>query len=388
MQLAQFDRKNFLLKSGSLLTVPLLKYCTDARLAGRSGNDPLQNAELAGYTEPALKAINFGITAPNAHNTQAWKFKLLNPEEFLLYVDESRLLPVTDIPARQIHISQGTFLEVMRIGAEGIGYKSEIRLFPEGQYSSAEIGKKPVAHVKLKKQDAITGPLFQAIKSRATNRTKYHGDLITVPDTESILKLAAPAYSSIRFILAEKMRPYFELLCDSMNLESRNFKLADESRLWFRFSDSEIQDKRDGIGLPGKGITGFTRWMAETFFVSADPKKFHDPDGTNLFLSRYKENVETSRGIVYWQTSANTMKDWVQTGFDYARFQLAITSLGYVMHPMSQLLQEYPEMNDLQKKFNQLTGVNAPAKIQMIVRLGRSDYQYLSPRRSAKSMLI
>ena len=149
----QISRKKFLLQTGAVLTVPMfLKYCASteySRLSGRSGNDPLENANLENYQEPILKAINTGITAPNAHNTQAWKFKILNPMEMILYVDEKRILPETDPPTRQIHISQGTFLELLKIGAKQIGYDTEIKLLPEGDYKIEETGKKSVAQVKL-----------------------------------------------------------------------------------------------------------------------------------------------------------------------------------------------------------------------------------------------
>jgi hypothetical protein len=79
------------------------------RLTGKS-DDPIGNAEAKGFEYPILKAISTGITAPNPHNVQPWKVKIINPTEMLLFVDEKRLLPVTDPPTRQIHIGQGTFL--------------------------------------------------------------------------------------------------------------------------------------------------------------------------------------------------------------------------------------------------------------------------------------
>ena len=149
----KLSRKNFLVRSGIILTVPaFLEYCassSDARLAGKSGDDPLENANSEKYEEPILKAINVGITAPNPHNTQPWKFKILNSTEMHLYVDEKRILSITDVPSRQIHIGQGTFLELLKIGAKQIGYDTEIKLLPDGDYKLEEIGKKPVAKIKL-----------------------------------------------------------------------------------------------------------------------------------------------------------------------------------------------------------------------------------------------
>ena len=49
---------------------------------------------------PIDKAIAFGCNAPNPHNTQAWKFRNTSELETVFYVDEERLLPVTDPSAR------------------------------------------------------------------------------------------------------------------------------------------------------------------------------------------------------------------------------------------------------------------------------------------------
>ena len=130
------SRKKFLINSGIVLTVPLfLKYCATTeypRLTGKSGVDPVENANAEGIVDPILRAINVGITAPNPHNTQAWKFKITSPAEMTLFVDEKRILPITDPPARQIHIGQGCFLELLKIGAKQIGYDADIKILAEG----------------------------------------------------------------------------------------------------------------------------------------------------------------------------------------------------------------------------------------------------------------
>ena len=71
----------------------------------------LDSAEPQGI----LKLISYALLAPNSHNIQPWLLKLTGENSFDLYVDQTRLLPKTDPPSRQIHISQGTFLEYLKI---------------------------------------------------------------------------------------------------------------------------------------------------------------------------------------------------------------------------------------------------------------------------------
>src|SRR6266496_1721233 len=83
---------------------------------------------------PILQAITYGIHAPNPHNTQAWKFELTSDTEALLYIDERRLLPVTDPPARQIHIGAGCCIETLAIGMSGRGYETDVEYLPQGAH--------------------------------------------------------------------------------------------------------------------------------------------------------------------------------------------------------------------------------------------------------------
>ena len=83
--------------------------------------------------------MSYAILAANPHNTQPWIVDLTGPGNLDLYVDQQRLLPETDPPARQIHISQGTFLENLKLAARQYGYRTEIKYFPKGEYGNAVI---------------------------------------------------------------------------------------------------------------------------------------------------------------------------------------------------------------------------------------------------------
>jgi len=57
------------------------------------------------------------------------------------------------------------------------------------------------------------------------------------------------------------------------------------------------------------------------------------------------------------------------------------------MHPVSQLLQEYDELNELRADLSQLTGVHAPRTIQMLFRLGYAQQTAPSPRRRVEEFI-
>src|SRR5215831_11538157 len=93
---------------GAMLAVPGL-VCAGRRatnLALKPWSGP-----PAGERDVRVRALSYAVLAPNAHNTQPWSIALQGTDELSLYVDRSRLLPETDPPFRQTHVSQGTFLE-------------------------------------------------------------------------------------------------------------------------------------------------------------------------------------------------------------------------------------------------------------------------------------
>jgi len=53
-----------------------------------------------------------------------------------------------------------------------------------------------------------------------------------------------------------------------------------------------------------------------------------------------------------------------------------------VLHHYSKILQEYPEMKELQEEFNKLAEIRGEEKTQMAVRVGKADPVYYPYRRS------
>ena len=72
----------------------------------------------------------------------------------------------------------------------------------------------------------------------------------------------------------------------------------------------------------------------------------------------------------------------------YARFDIAIAKLGIVTHPYNQVIQEYSEMEELQKDFKALLKVKGGEKTQMIVRVGRAKISYKSWRKDVEDYIM
>jgi hypothetical protein len=97
-------------------------------------------------------------------------------------------------------------------------------------------------------------------------------------------------------------------------------------------------------------------------------------------------SVHSTRAPLTLTTPANTMRDWIATGRAFMRARLAAAQLGLRFHPVSQVVQGYRQMDQLPTEMNTLTGMAEPAKLQMLVRVGRTSQPGLSPRRDLSAI--
>jgi hypothetical protein len=339
---------------------------------------------------PIDKAIALGSNAPSPHNTQPWKLRRISDLEAVLYVDESRLLPVTDPPARQIHIGLGTFIETLSVGASAMGFDTAVGGFPEGTYGLEEIGRKPVARISLARgHKADKDELADYIYARQTNRRPSEGGE-PVSD-EQFAELADSVrdheVEAIGINDRARMEPLLAIFDRAMTIEVETPHLYEETRIWMRFNEHERAEKRDGLSMPQAGIVGPSLPLVEWFLKHGDPDRWNSKASKNPYLKRFRKGLSTAQGLFMLKTSTNTQEDWIEAGRAYVRASLTAQSLGLQMHPYSQVLQEYPEMRDLQREFNDLMGVAGDEKIQMAVRLGTGPAAYYTYRREEKSLV-
>jgi hypothetical protein len=355
---------------------------------GRSSEpaDPIAAARAAGLSRPILVAIAVGITAPNPHNTQPWRFRVQDDLAMALYIDPERLLPATDPPSRQIHIGHGTLLEHLDLGAREMGYAAGIVPFPEGELDAGRIGARPVARVTLvAARDVTRDPLYAAIPHRITNRAIY--DALPVSEAECDRLLGSAGLRAVRpGCTADPARlgELGDLLIRAFEIETNTPRTHEETGRWFRFGD-EVARSGDGLSLAGNGVAGVRRWAAEKFVLSR--KTWHSERTRTTAVEAFRDQVRSSRALVWLTTATNTPRDWLDAGRDYARLNLAATASGLAIHPMSQALQEYPEMQQVRTAVHAALGARPGETVQMLARLGHSAYRYRSPRRAVTSML-
>jgi nitroreductase len=339
---------------------------------------------------PLLKAISYGILAPNPHNTQAWRFRPLSDSAALLCIDERRLLPETDPPGRQIHIGAGCCIETLAIGMSTHGYATEVEYLPEGSHGLEEYGRKPVARVVLIPDGASTPDrLADFIPLRQTNRKPYQGPFLTPDELARIRSEAADDSSQLIIITRrEEMGPLLDIFYRAWEIEATTPRLYEETRIWFRFDERQRRAHRDGLSVPQLGVDGLKRRLIEFALRNGNPKQWFSPRSIRSSLKSYRGGIDSAKGVVLLKTKSNEQVAWLRAGRAFARLGLVLTRLGLTSHPYSQVLEEFPEMAGLQAEFNKLVGVREPEKVQMAIRVGRAERAYPAPRRDPRDFVV
>ncbi len=327
-------------------------------------------------TDTLLRLISYAMQAPNSHNVQPWTIQIKGENRFDLFVDQERLLPFTDPPARQIHISQGTFIEYLRIAASAMGYKLEVDLFPLGEYSNQVIEDKPVASVRLIQDESIQeDPFYPWLLERQSNKRIYEDKPIPAKHLVEMESLAVPRGVTIRHTSQkELLTPLSDILGRAMAIEVTDLDRNKETVDIFRFSEEEALKHRDGFSLANNGVTGFKRFMAEAFFLGTREEAYavdsaFSKEGTKMTYEQAKSAVAYG----WIESESNSRVDQFKVGELYSGINLLTARQGVSMHPMSQVLQEYDDMKDLQKEFLELLDVKPGSTVQMLFRMGYAE---------------
>jgi len=337
----------------------------------------------AGETDPRRKALAWAILAPNPHNMQPWLADLRRPGEIGLYVDRSRMLPVTDPFNRQIVIGCGAFLELLRMALAEQGLTATVIPFPDGEPWPVLDGR-PVARVVVAGR-ARPDPLFAQALERRTNRGRFTETPVTEEDLRAILA-SAPMSGPVTpggTVEAADVAVLRGLVHEGAWIEAHTPAAHQESVSRTFIGAAEVRRHPYGISLDTPLMTTMN---AEGILTKA---KMATP-GTRAFaesLSFLKAGADTARGFVWLTTGGDTRVEQVAAGQAYLRGSLAATARGLAMQPWSQGLQEYASQKPV---FAALHRRLAPGggRVQMLSRIGHPKTEVPpAPRRGLAANL-
>ncbi|MEM9342494.1 MAG: twin-arginine translocation pathway signal protein [Pseudomonadota bacterium] len=314
-----------------------------------------------GYGEIRKDALSYALLAPNPHNRQPWVAELVEDDTIILSRDLALDLPVTDPFGRQLTIGMGCFLDLMEMAAANAGYAVATELFPEGYDDGA-----PVARCRFVEGAGAPDPLFAHVMTRRSHKEAFDPRPVTTAEAEPLAPYAEVVVDGPR---NERLR---KLAHDAWMTEAHTPAAWQESIDLLRIGKAEINAQPDGIDAGGPMLE--TLALAGLFTREA-ASDVNNP-GTKGAIEDTSGAILGAPAFTVIRTAGNTRRDQIEAGRRWLRLNLATTAAGMALRPVSQALQEYPEMADIYKAIH--AELAAPGEtVQMLGLLG---YAPLTPR--------
>jgi hypothetical protein len=338
---------------------------------------------LAGqYSDPRLRALSWAILAPSSHNMQPWKIDLSTPNQAVIYPDAARMLPETDPFNRQITISLGCFLELARLAALEDGLDMTVDLFP-AESDPAGLDERPAAICRFGPARDAPDPLFAHAARRRSDKEPY--DMSRPVPVDALGRIAAAArVVEVGFtddpVEVAALRA---LTVRAMEIEIDTPRAFRESVDLFRIGRREVDANPDGLEFHGPMFETMRLLSLFTREAARDPESAAFRKGRTTTTAPIDTAVAHIRAV----TADNTRAAQIAAGRDWLRMNLAATAEGVGFHPLSQALQEYPEMAPLYRDAHARLAPSG-GTVQMLCRLGYGPGAGPTPRWPLEAKLV
>lgn len=350
----------------------------------KKAREPWSRAGGESLGDPRLDALAYAILAPNAHNMQPWRARLDGDDGVTIFCDLTRLLPETDPPNRQITVSFGCFLELLRLAALERGFIAETVLFPEGE-PQPHLDARPIASVRIVPSNGAAGdPLFSGALARRTNRGRFDDRDVAPSTLDAILAAAGDGVAARAISDAPTVGAVRELAREAWAIEWGLGRTRRESIKVTRVGKAENDAAPWGISLAGP-------LMEAAGAVGVLSRANMDAPGKSGYeqtLSFYNAAIDSARAFVATSTATNSRVDQIAAGRAWVRMQLAATREGVAFHPLSQALQEFAEMRGPYVRAHAMLAHQAGATVQMLARVGYAPAAPPAPREALEAKLI
>jgi hypothetical protein len=328
------------------------------------------------------------LLAPNPHNLQPWIADLREPGLIHLICDSERLLPETDPFGRQILIGCGAFIELAVIAAAQRGVAAQVRLLPDGAPAATALPKGTrVATLALGAPgSASADPLYPQIVRRHTNKSAYDNARALPEGLVAAWQTTARAFGIQAGVITgdAAMAPIRRITREAYEIEAVTPATWLESARLMRIGPEAIATHRDGISLNSPMVRAL---HAVGLF---DPMEV--PQRGKSTLQRVMDRwapFETGSGYLWLGSSGNDRATQVASGRAYVRMHMQATGAGADMHPLSQALQEFPQMREPYAAIHRAVGLDpAASTLQMLSRVGvAAAPDSPSPRRDLGTLI-
>jgi hypothetical protein len=369
--------KNSVLFKAFLLTIVILSCVTPEPKESTSSEDSLW-----------LRILDEARWAQNAHNMQSWELTILSEDSLIGRLSPQRLLPQTDPISRQLIISLGAFSEVAHRSARSYGYDLQVnwigpQVWVPGESEAADLFRWTLA--PLDDTPSSADVELDALSSATVKYKVVEGSLDAAAQ-ERLLQNYSTEQNRIFFVNPEDPRflEVRDLSKEAYRIEMEYEPTLMESFDNTRVGEQERQAKPYGITLMGnfhQGMLGFVELFSGLFPMA--PMEY-----TKTSIDLFNGAVDKTVQLMVLTSRGNSPEVQFLTGFPMQAAWMSALDQGFTLLPLSQGLQEYPQVQAQYDRLHQLLAQEGET-VQMIFAVNRpepGDF-YNSPRLRPQALL-
>ena len=333
-----------------------------AFLATRTPAEALKPWRLAGgYDDVRKNALSYAVLAPNPHNRQPWLADLREAGTITIHRDKALNLPHTDPHDRQLTIGMGCFAELLSMAAAQAGHRVDFDFFPQGEDG-------PVAMARFSPGGA-PDPLFAHVMNRRSCKEPFEDRKVPAQ------KVAALGDHATIIDDEKRVGELVELTWDAWMVEATTYRTMKESVDLMRMGKREINANPDGIDLGGP----FLETLMLLGLLNREDQLDPQSTGFRQGVAIYRDMLHATPAYAVITSPGNSRLDQIEAGRRWLRLNLATTSMGLALHPVSQALQEYAEMAPHYQRVHAMLAEPGHT-VQMLGRLGYGPLTAQTPR--------
>lgn len=313
-------------------------------------------------------ALEYAVLAPSSHNTQPWLF-CLDDNSVELYADTKRVLKRIDPSHRELIMSCGAALYILRLALRSFGYTEKAEYFSnsDSKYLLARVTITGIGNPNLEDKR-----LFKAVPDRHTNRKPFEPEILNAALVNELELAAGLEGAKLYLTQDETLRQTIADLVSRGDEEqwadpSIRKELAD----WVHANHKGLSD---GIPAYALNINNIASYL--TPFVM---RRF---DLGQSQAAKDHSLLDHAPAVAVLHTATDTTHDWLMTGQALAHVLLKAR----VHNIQASFFNQPIEIETLRKELQERLELNGYP--QLLFRLGYADEVKATPRRDIDEVLI
>ncbi len=269
--------------------------------------------------------VQLATLAPSIYNTRPWKFSIVE-NGIDLYADRSRQLAIADPEGRELAISLGAALYILRLGLRRHGMQATLDYLPSSKHPDL------FARITCKGScdaDAKDFELYDQILLRHNASGKMEPVQLVARESIFLRDAACREHVNLAWIQETYLRTLVaEMVREGDRLHFHNASYRQEFARWMRWNGSDQTDEVSGQALGyGSIAAGVAPWLVRHFDVG------------RYMAVQDSALIDSAPMLGVFCTPLDDVPNWLNTGQALCRLELRAAAMGLVCSVFNQPLQ-------------------------------------------------